>query len=168
LGTVKKYKTSPDSVQKNIYLLNVPYSKVSSMKKRLCSFFSESKNWAMVYLFIIYLDTLLTLVGTHQPGLAEANPILRTALLTGDLRLPLLSAASIVLVMLAVIKGWNIKITGGDDICLSKTSRALRCAAWMLIPVYFYFTSFGWMYLMSYNNVPPLYGFYLEALGKLL
>ncbi len=168
MGTVKKYKTSPDSVQKNIYLLNVPYSKVSSMKKRLYSFFSESKNWAMVYLFIIYLDTLLTLVGTHQPGFAEANPILRTALLTGDLKLPLLSAASIVLVMLVVIKSWNIKITGGDNVYLSNTSRALRCAAWMLIPVYFYFTSFGWMYLMSYNNVPPLYGYYLEALERLL
>ncbi len=65
----------------------------------------------MVYLFVIYLDTLMTLVGTHQPGLAEANPILRNALLTGDFKVPLLSAASIVLVMLAVIKGWNINKT---------------------------------------------------------
>ena len=138
------------------------------MKKRLYSFFSESKNWAMVYLFIIYLDTLLTLVGTHQPGFAEANPILRSALLTGDLKLALLSAASIVLVMLAVIKGWNIKITGENNLNLSKTSMVLRCAAWMLIPIYFYFTSFGWMYLMSYNSVPPLYGYYLQVLEKLL
>lgn len=168
MGTVKKYKITLGSVQKNIYLLNIPYPKVSSMKKRISSFFSESKNWAMVYLFIIYLDTLLTLVGTHQPGFAEANPILRSALLTGDLKLPLLSAASIVLVMLAVIKGWNIKITGEDNVYLSNTSRALRCAAWMLIPVYFYFTSFGWMYLMSYNSAPPLYEYYLKVLETLL
>ncbi len=141
---------------------------MTHMKKRICNIFSDCKIWAMVYLFVIYLDTLMTLVGTHQPGLTEANPILRNALLTGDFKVPLLSAASIVLVMLAVIKGWNIKKTGENHLYLSNTSRVLRCAAWMLIPVYFYFTSFGWMYLMSYNSTPPFYEYFLHVLETML
>ncbi len=141
---------------------------MTHMKKRFCNIFSDCKIWAMVYLFMIYLDTLMTLIGTHQPGLAEANPILRNALLTGDFKVPLLSAASIVLVMLAVIKGWNIKKTEKNYIYLSKRSRILRCAAWLLIPVYFYFTSFGWMYLMSYNSTPPFYEYFLKVLETML
>lgn len=122
----------------------------------------------MMYLFVIYLDTLMTLIGTHQPGFSEANPILRDALVTGDFKLALLSTASVLLVMLLVIKCWNIKIGKLDRHHLSRTSRVLRLTAWLLVPAYFYFTSFVWMYMLTYNSSPPFYEYFLAALEKIL
>lgn len=140
---------------------------MNAIQTRISSFFSESKNWAMVYLFVIYLDALMTIIGTHQPGLGEANPVIRYAILTGDFRPGLLSAASILLVMFLILKGWNAEVKEKHN-PPGRAIRVLRLAAWLLIPAYFYFTSFSWMYLLSFKSMPPFYGYFLTALERLL
>lgn len=139
---------------------------MNAIQTRISSFFSDRKNWAMVYIFVIYLDALMTIIGTHQPGLSEANPILRYAILTGDFRPGLLSAASILLVMFLILKGWNADVKEGRN--SPGGGRIFRLAAWLLIPAYFYFTSFSWMYLLSFKSTPPFYEYFLAVLERLL